>query len=168
MNKKMIIFLLGFLVLASLSFAEKRRMVVPANSKIILERTRCYGLCPAYKLTIYADGKVEFFGDKFVGAKGSHAKTISQKNVEFMFTEVYNANFFDLNGRYDCFEGSDNPTVKIAVTKGKRAKEIVHYLGCKSADKEELAALTTLEDKIDELAEIADWKKYDKEPLSGK
>ncbi|MBF0122889.1 MAG: hypothetical protein HQL21_05735 [Candidatus Omnitrophica bacterium] len=163
MNKKMLIVLLGFLVVGSLSFAEQRRMVVPANSKIILERSRCFGLCPAYKLTIYADGKIEFIGDKFVNAKGPHAKTIPQKNVEFMFTEVYNANFFGLDGRYDCFEGVDNPTVKIAVTKGERTKEIVHYHGCESADQQELAALTILEDKIDELAEIADWKKFGKE-----
>ena len=160
MNKKTMIFLFGIFLLPSLSFAGQR-WVVPPNTKIILERTRCFGLCPAYKLTVYADGKVEFFGDKFVSAMGQHAKTISQDKVGLMLGEVWNINFFELNGRYDCYDDIDGPTVKIAITKDSRTKEIVHYHGCESADKEELTALTKFEDKIDELAEVADWKKYD-------
>ena len=162
MNKRMIIFLAGFLVLSSLSFADQRRMIIPADTKIILERIRCYGICPVYKLTIYAGGKVEFFGDKFVGEKGQHEKTISPKNVEWMVTEAHNINFFELNGRYDCFEGTDAPTVRISITENGQTKEILHSHGCEAADKEELAALTQLEDKIDELAEIEDWKKFGK------
>jgi len=36
-----------------------------------LQRTRCYGICPAYKLTIHGDGKVEYEGLKYVKETGT-------------------------------------------------------------------------------------------------
>lgn len=161
MNKKTKIFLVGFLLSVSLSFAEEQK-TVPADTKILLERTMCFGTCPVYTLTIYADGKVEFSGEKFVNAVGQHVKKISQEKVASILTEADSINFFELNGTYDCFDSTDSPTAKITITKEGKTKQIVHYHGCESANKKELAALTQLEDKIDELAEIADWLKYER------
>lgn len=153
---KMVIFLVGFILSVSLSFAEEQK-AVPADTKVLLERTMCYGTCPVYKLTIYADGKVEFSGERFVNAIGSHVKTISQEKVALMLTEADSINFFKLNGKYDCYEQTDQPIVEITITKEGNTKKVVHDHGCLSTNKKELAALTKLEDKIDELAEITDW-----------
>lgn len=157
---KTAIFLVGFILLVSLSFAEEQK-AVPSDTKILLERTICFGTCPVYKLTIYADGKVEFSGEKFVNAIGQHVKTISQEKVASILAEADNINFFELNGEYDCYEVTDHPTAEITITKESKTKKIVHYHGCRSTNEKELTALTKLEDKIDELAEIADWLKYD-------
>ena len=116
MNKKIVIFLVGFFFSASLSVAEEQK-TVPADTKILLERTVCNGTCPVYKLTIYSDGKIEFFGEEFVNAIGQHVKTISQEKVALILTEVDSTNFFELNGKYDCFDWTDSSTAKITITK---------------------------------------------------
>jgi hypothetical protein len=138
--------------------------IIPPPAKIILERTRCFGICPAYKVTIQADGKVEFVGEKFVNAIGLQQKTISSKKVALMVDAADNINFFDLKGNYDCLEGANYTTVTLTISRYGDTRKIVHYHGCQSANKEELAALTQLEDKIDELSEIAEWKKFDATP----
>ena len=160
MVNKVAVFLVGFLLLVTLSFAEQK--ILSSDTKVILERTMCYGTCPVYKLMIYADGKIEFFGEKFVNAIGQHIKTIPQEKIALILAEVDGIKFFELNGNYDCYDATDNPTAKITITKEGKTKQIVHYHGCRSANEKELAALTKLEDKIDELAEIAVWVKYER------
>lgn len=133
-----------------------------AGPIIILKRIGCHGPCPDYTVQIYADGKVEFEGRVFVKAMGLHVKTLPQEKVAAMLAEVEKSNFFELNGDYACYSRTDSPWYTITVTQDGRTKTIKHYEGCDSADKEGLAALNQLEDRIDELAGIADWLKYDK------
>jgi thioredoxin-related protein len=33
---------------------------------LYFERTLCYGECPAFKITVYSDGRSHYQGDKFV------------------------------------------------------------------------------------------------------
>ncbi len=159
MNKKTVIFLVGFLLSVSLSFAEEQK-TVPFDTKILLEKTKCYGPCPAYKLTIYADGKIEFFGEKFVNVIGQHVKKISQEKVALMLTEADSINFFELNGKYG--SAADVSEVKITITKEGKTRQLVYCHECNLTNEKEIAALTKLEDKIVELAEIADWLKYER------
>ena len=114
MVNKMSVFLVGFLFSATLAFAEQK--IAPSDIKVILERTECFGTCPVYKLTIYADGKIEFFGEKFVNAIGQHVKTISQEKIASILAEANAIKFFELNGDYDCYLVTDNPTAKITIT----------------------------------------------------
>jgi hypothetical protein len=160
MHKKLLIALIGFLLSASSSLAEEQK-TVPPDTIIALERTMCYGTCPEYKLTIYADGKIEFDGKNYVKAIGHYVKTISLEKVAMILTEVESINFFELNGDYACMGWTDMPTAITTVKKEGATKQIRHYHGCESANKEELTALTELENKIDELAEISDWLKYE-------
>ncbi len=37
---------------------------------ITLERTACFGACPVYTLSIYADGTVVYNGERFVDVEG--------------------------------------------------------------------------------------------------
>ncbi len=164
MNRKIVIFLFGFFLSVSLSFAAEQK-IAPADTKVVLERTACFGTCPVYKLTMYADGKIEFFGDSYVNAVGNHIKTISQEKVALILAEANSVNFFGLDGKYDCYDATDNPTAIITITNEGKTKRIVHYHGCRSANEKELAALTKLENRIDELAEIDDWLKYDSSRL---
>jgi len=158
MQKQILIILLGLFLAVPFSFADDQKKA-PPDTKILLERTACFGFCPIYKLTIYGDGKIEFDGKNYVNAIGHHVKTISPEKVAMMLTELESIN---LKGKYDCYDATDNPTAIITVTREGKTKQIVHYHGCLSADAKELAALTKLENKIDELAEIADWLKYEK------
>jgi hypothetical protein len=48
---------------------------------IVLERTRCYGDCPVYRLTITNAGRVEYVGEESVKVKGSAKSSISLAEV---------------------------------------------------------------------------------------
>src|SRR5205085_722560 len=50
-------------------------------SEIALERTRCFGTCPAYSVVIKADGTFTYTGKDFVTRKGEHAGTVSQHDL---------------------------------------------------------------------------------------
>lgn len=134
--------------------------VVSPDTQISLERTMCYGTCPAYQLMISADGKVVFEGKEFVGAQGHREKTIPVEAVAAMLQEVDRIRFFELTGKYDCYDATDNPSAIVSVTRNGQTKAITHYHGCRSADPVALAGLTRLEDAIDLLADIADWLKF--------
>ncbi|MBF0478744.1 MAG: hypothetical protein HQL26_04615 [Candidatus Omnitrophica bacterium] len=161
MNKKNGIVLLGLLLSVSLAWAQAQNLD-SADTKIILERRGCFGTCPAYKLTIYPDGKINFLGKEYVKAMGPHVKRISSDKLALIWRELENTKFFDLDGKYDCEDVTDQATTITTVIKDGSIKQIVHYQGCMSANKKELSALTKLEDKIDKLAGIDDWLLYEK------
>ncbi len=129
---------------------------------IILERTACYGVCPIYKLTVKADGSVLFEGEKFTKTKGKAEGRISKEKVRELVKEFEKADFFDLNGEYDCYQMTDNPSALTSIQINGKKKSIDHYRGCRkgSADFEkELSKLTELENKIDEIAGTRKWIK---------
>jgi len=48
---------------------------------ITLERTRCLGTCPVYKLTISGDGTVVYEGKDFVKVKGMKKSRVSPLKI---------------------------------------------------------------------------------------
>lgn len=42
----------------------------PGFRKLTLERTACFGACPVYRVTIHADGRVEYEGTQWVEVRG--------------------------------------------------------------------------------------------------
>lgn len=149
-------------VRASFSYADVTAKV-PADLRVQMERTECFGTCPAYKLTVSADGTVAFDGDKYVTGIGRHVKTVPPENVARMWDALESARFFQLNGDYSCRDMTDMPSAIVTVTADGKTKEIVHYHGCSSAPARELYALQKLEDTIDRLADVAGWLKYDRD-----
>lgn len=55
---------------------QKKQPVVKPTANdapvMVLRKTRCYGTCPAYTATVYADGRVAYEGLDFVQLKGRH------------------------------------------------------------------------------------------------
>ena len=154
-----VVVVLPLLILSTALSMAREEAKVPADTKIVLERTACYGTCPIYTVTIDANGNTEFVGQDFVAVKGRQEKTIPVDNVASILAEVEKAKFFELNGRYDYQDWTDSPSAFIAITADGRTKRIEHYYGCKSANEQELKALTDLAKKIDEAAGTAEWVK---------
>jgi hypothetical protein len=126
---------------------------IPEDLIIRLKRTPCYGTCPAYMLTIKADGKVSFFGQDFTEVKGQAEGEISKEKVKELIAEFKKANFFELDDNYtskNC--ATDNPTVRTTLFINSKVKKIEHDLGCE-APKE----LTDLENNIDEIVGTKKW-----------
>ncbi len=124
------------------------------NTVITLERTLCLGTCPAYKVTVYGDGRVIFEGQKHVKAKGRRTASISPRQVKQLISEFNTVNYFALKDRYFAPRSpTDYPSAITSITLNGRKKSVYHYLGDASAPQ----ALTKLEDQIDAIVNTNRW-----------
>jgi hypothetical protein len=134
---------------------------IPKDLIIVLERGVCFGTCPAYKLTITANGSVEFEGRHFVKKKGVVRATISREQLKHLVTEFEKARYFTLQDRYvDEGDGcakvlTDSPSVNTSITIAGKTKSVEHYHGCKGPLV--LEQLTVLENRIDEVVNASQW-----------
>ncbi|MBD2121113.1 DUF6438 domain-containing protein [Trichocoleus sp. FACHB-262] len=131
-------------------FSQPRRGV--RQSVVTLERTACFGFCPMYKLTIYADGRVIYEGNQFVKVKGIKTTRISPLKARQLMLEFQRMQYFNLQDRY---EGgpTDAPSAITSFQMGRRFKTVHHYLASPDAPQ----TLTDLEAKIDATVNVQQW-----------
>ena len=125
---------------------------------ISLERTICYGACPSYVLTVFADGRITYEGRHFVKVRGSHWKTIPTAKLAPLFAKLDAVHFWKFKDSYYVVvnpDGSieavtDQPTYTVTVKTGGQTKRVVDYYGAPKA-------LRELEDLIDTTAGVEEW-----------
>jgi hypothetical protein len=130
----------------------------PSSSSPVLatlRRTACYGTCPAYQLTVRADGTVEYVGKEYVVERGARTAKISSAKLLELRQAFAAARYLELTENFACREWTDHPKVITSYVEGARSKTIIHDLGCKSP--EHAKALGELEDAIDRIAGSARW-----------
>ena len=71
-----------------------------AEPVLVYQRTPCYGRCPAYTATIFADGRVEYDGQRFVPVLGKHTLALPVATVNQLLAEAQRINFDKLDERY--------------------------------------------------------------------
>src|SRR5262252_8625610 len=54
---------------------------------ISLERTHCYGNCPAYTVTIHGDGRVEYAGKEYVKVKEARSGQIDAAAIKVLASQ---------------------------------------------------------------------------------
>jgi len=149
------------LLLATLSPGKSGKS--PADDVVItLERTTCYGTCPAYKLTIRGDGSVTYEGKKFVRIDGTRATTIDRGAMAELVQAFTDADYFALRDHYNFIRNADGsetmvtdlPTAYTSLTLNGRHKSVEDYIGAPKA-------LEELERKIDEVAGSRRWVAID-------
>jgi hypothetical protein len=131
--------------------------------EITLERTQCFGTCPAYSLRILGDGTVEYIGREYVRIKGTASSRISAAAVQGLIEAANRARFFDLADKYDhivspdgsVMSVSDLPTTTTTIRIGDRHKKVVDYVGAPPA-------LVALEREIDRVAHTVRWISVDR------
>jgi hypothetical protein len=131
---------------------------IPKDLKITLERTECFGFCPAYKLTIIADGSVVFEGRRFVKQEGVTISSVSPERLKQLMAEFDRVNFFSLEDDYSEIRLScptDQPSAITSIRIKGKSKTVNHYLGC--LEPKVPKGLTELENKIDEIVNTAQW-----------
>jgi hypothetical protein len=74
--------------LASLSDADLKAVTVN------FERTRCYGTCAAYAVTIHGDGHVEYLGKDHVKKSGKQEGHVETDTIRALISEFARAKFF--------------------------------------------------------------------------
>ncbi len=108
---------------------------MPPDAVIELTRTRCYGGCPAYEVSMDADGHVSWEGTAHVTRKGAASWSVSAKAVEGLWQELDGLPWDRLppsTGEAECPElFSDHPSFTLVVRAGGVSRGITHYTGCK-------------------------------------
>ena len=122
------------------------------------ERTRCYGTCPAYALTIHGDGRIEYVGTKYVQVADTREGQIPSDVVRALLSEFAKAKFLAVPEDYsrekcNCRRCTDMPSAITELTVGPVSHRVNHYYGCACAPK----ALFDLESAIDKVVKAEQW-----------
>ncbi|HYL92270.1 MAG TPA: ankyrin repeat domain-containing protein [Alphaproteobacteria bacterium] len=131
---------------------------------ITLERTRCYGTCPDYTVTLGGDGNVRYMGRFYVEIPGAQTAKIQPEQIKELLAAFDAIHFFELQDKYidPC---TDNPTEFISLSVDGKSKRIENYF-CGTAKPGPQADLATLARQIDSLAGTSRWIKCNYECMT--
>ena len=116
---------------------------------ISIERTMCYGTCPAYSVTMREDGTVTYSGQQHTRVGGDRTWKIDPAAVRALAKEMEGKGYFELKDEYSLMV-TDNPTTYTTLTIGSRSKKIKDYVAGP-------AILKQMQRRIDE---VSDAKRY--------
>jgi hypothetical protein len=116
---------LAFLIVPWFQFGTYR----VANTKYLnavaikLERSSCFGSCPAYSVWLYGTGSVTYIGQRFVRTKGPEQATIPQERVLSLLQSFDRERFFSMEDKA-FLNGFDAPYASITISVGARIKTV--------------------------------------------
>ncbi len=122
--------------------------------EIRLERSACFGVCPAYSVTVSTEGIV-FDGSRFVVARGRHTGQVRPEKVRELARRFVAADFYSLDKVYAA-PVTDVPTYVLSIAIDGQKKEVQDYMGKRAGMP---PVVTQLEEAVDELAGTARWIK---------
>lgn len=120
---------------------------------ITLERTGCYGTCPAYWVTLYGDGRAVYEGRGYVDVIGRHEYRVEPAQIAALVESARSKDIWSMASEYR-YPVTDNPTYFMRLKIGDQTKEITDYVG-RSAGMPEV--ISEYEDEIDRAAESGTW-----------
>jgi Domain of unknown function (DUF6438) len=128
--------------------------VLRPDSKVTinLQRTVCYGRCPAYSVTVSTQGIV-FYGAAFVTASGKHTAAVDADQVRKLAQRFIDADFYSMAPEYRATV-TDNSTYTLSITIDGHRKKIIDYVGSWVGMP---AIINELEDDVDTLAHSDRW-----------
>jgi ankyrin repeat protein len=130
--------------------------------KITLQRTACYGSCPAYSVEVNGDGTVDYSGGTFVAFTGHHRGSIPPANVLELLNIFRAADYFSLDDEYR-MSVTDNPTYITSIQIDGRRKQVKDYVGLEIGMPQ---AVSDLENEIDRLSGSERWVRGNQDTLS--
>ena len=125
----------------------------PSSVRITLERTGCFGSCPAYTVSIDGDGSLLFDGRAYVAEAGKRRGTVDPAAVRALYEQFRAANFMSLDDSY-VTDITDNPTYTLTLETAGMRKTVIDYGGAKAGMPD---AVTALEDAVDRVAGTSKW-----------
>jgi hypothetical protein len=158
--------ILGVLIVGSCRSVPLTRPESAVPQRITLERTRCFGMCPAYRLTVDRGGNVLFAslnpGDSARGGSGRVAPSV----LDSLYARALRIGFFALpdtlmgNSTFCSRYATDLPGAIVTIDTNAGAKSVNDYHGC-AADTPTasgtLSELRIFEAAIDTLTEATRW-----------
>ncbi|MEZ5015969.1 MAG: DUF6438 domain-containing protein [Flavipsychrobacter sp.] len=121
-------------------------------TSVTMERTSCFGRCPAYKTEIFSDGTVKYTSRSFTKYEGVYTSTIKTKEVSKLFAEMAAYQIDTCSAEYESLI-ADVPGIIFHIMRGEKDQEIMNaHFGP--------SYLKSLAKRIDELATPNEkWKK---------
>jgi hypothetical protein len=141
-----IVFVAMFLVSCS-STSPKLDVNTPV---IRLERTMCFGSCPAYNLEFRGDCTAQYEGFANVEKIGVYRAKVDEASLRVMMDRFNKINFFELNDIYDD-RVTDIPTYTVTYQLGTKKKTVIDRFNPPPG-------LRELERSLDSVAKQLDWK----------
>ena len=143
---------------------------VPATAavdSVVLERTVCFGTCPAYRLSLARDGVIHFQSKSLRDSSAAVTDRVSPSVLDSIVAHADRIRFAEYPDdiRRDqrlCKDfATDHPSIIIGVF-GARAKQVVYYTGCYTGGgtqnrAAELDSLAELANRIDSLTRSSRW-----------
>jgi Domain of unknown function (DUF6438) len=132
---------------------------------LVLERTRCYGGCPAYRVSLTARGYVAF-ASRNPGDSTRGADTVPVATLPSLVERASRLGFFRLPNRllgdsvFCTVAASDGPTTTLTIYGASGAKTVEDYSGCfseRESIREPLRQLRALETAVDSLTGARRW-----------
>jgi ankyrin repeat protein len=136
----------------------------PAAVTITLQRSHCYGSCPAYTVTLTGTGDVTFNSDDTsLAAIGHHTAHIAPTAVTSLLDQFRAADFLSARDNYTC-GWTDNPTQVLTLTINGQgiSKHVTDYCGQLVGMP---TAIANLETAIDTTVHIDRWTVGNSETL---
>lgn len=121
--------------------------------KIVLQRTVCFGKCPAYTVEISGDGTVCYDGLGFVAITGQRKAHIPADNVRALWDAFVKADFFWTFDEYRAGV-TDLPTNRLSISFDGKSKTVVDYDGREIGMPKQVSEL---ENAIDATANTKKW-----------
>lgn len=128
---------------------------------ITLQRTVCFGFCPAYTVSIASDGAVTYAGERFVNVQGEQHAQIPAADVARLIARFDAIGFDTLRDEYRAHV-TDLPTYTVTLTRNGRTKRVVDYGGVSAGMPE---SVRQLQDEIDRVANTARWVLRNGQPV---
>lgn len=99
---------------------------IPKDAFARIQKTPCFGRCPVYVMTIYQDGRVDYFGKKFVEKEGRYVAKVSNEKLEALKNKAKELGFFEMDNVYDKPGITDLPSVVTTVKDDDGFKTVVN------------------------------------------
>ena len=153
-----LILFLVFLVFNACTPALSKIQVDELNDQISMEKGACRGLCPIYKLTLYDNGVMAYYGEQNTKKQGLHLKQLSEKQHEEILGSFREANLWQFQDAYrnngNGFDNGQNQTVSLRFSDDGRTKTIIGKSG-------RPAPLLKLEAMLERYAQSDGWTARD-------
>jgi hypothetical protein len=143
-----LLFTVGLCVITSVPALATQSMPEKPARVVSLSRSVCFGMCPAYDVTLYADGTVEFQGKEFVKVTGLKTKKVDAATIDQITQAIAASGIQRLDALCcDCQEWTDHPTAVIGFEADGQWRTIVDSHGCTKAPR----TVRELEHTLDKL-----------------
>jgi uncharacterized protein DUF6438 len=132
---------------------------IPDDSVISLQHHTCERHCAVYKVVLFGDGTVVYYGQYDVRRKGLVLGNIDREVFQKLIDSAKRIDYFNLKSEYGYHDMNgcderlpDAPIVSTSITVGGQSHGIIHHQRCGSPITKQL---TEFESEIVKLANVA-------------